>query len=356
MRAFWASTISFFLAFLGWFALAPLSLEVATSIGQCENQLYPPAQNPHATGVPEVQEPQDWPHLLPVWHCENLGWNGGRLQAVPADKLNGTPEEQMQYRPEVLASCVCTSGTACKGMIANAGVASVASTIFVRIALGTLLERFGPVNVQSGLLTFGAFWVAMAAAITAPWNYTLIRFFIGCAGATFVTNQFWCSLMFSANVVGTANATAAGWGNLGGGVTQIFMISVLFNPMVESGMAADMAWRVSMIVPAVLFLLCAVAMKLLCWDTPNAKHFDVAVTGQDPEAVLVGLCGSPKRCSRACDDLSVFCMFWNGAGYEQPAGNPLQDLLPNECRRCRGIGRSFWIDEPLCPLTWRNHQ
>ena len=42
------------------------------------------------------------------------------------------------------------------------------STIFVRIALGTLLERFGPVNVQSGLMTFGAFWVAMAAAITAP--------------------------------------------------------------------------------------------------------------------------------------------------------------------------------------------
>jgi len=38
MHAFWASTISFFLAFLGWFALAPLSLEVATSIGQCENQ------------------------------------------------------------------------------------------------------------------------------------------------------------------------------------------------------------------------------------------------------------------------------------------------------------------------------
>ena len=106
------------------------------------------------------------------------------------------------------------------------------------------------------------------------------------AGATFVTNQFWCSLMFSSNVVGTANATAAGWGNLGGGVTQIFMISVLFNPMVNSGMAAGTAWRVAMIVPAVLFLICAANMKLLCWDTPTAKRFDVSATGKTQKPSL----------------------------------------------------------------------
>ena len=235
----------------------------------------------------------------------------------------------MQYRPEVLAKCVCTTGTDCNGIIANAGVAAVASTIFVRIALGTLLERFGPVNVQSGLLTFGAFWVAMAAAISAPWNYTLIRFFIGCAGATFVTNQFWCSLMFSPNVVGTANATAAGWGNLGGGVTQIFMISVLFNPMVNSGMAADMAWRVSMIVPAVLFLILCCHHEALVLGHSQCQALRCGCDWQDPEAILVGLCGGPERCSRACDDFSVLCMFRDRAGYEQPAGNPLQDLLPN---------------------------
>ena len=84
----------------------------------------------------------------------------------------------------------------------------------------------------------------------------LIRFFTGCVGATFVTNQFWCSLMFAPNVVGTANATAAGWGNLGGGVTQIFMMSVLFTPMVNAGLDHDTAWRVAMLVPAVVFLLC----------------------------------------------------------------------------------------------------
>merc|ERR1719453_1247679 len=46
MRAFWGSTCSFFLAFLGWFALAPLGLEVAKSMGVCENQLFPPADHP----------------------------------------------------------------------------------------------------------------------------------------------------------------------------------------------------------------------------------------------------------------------------------------------------------------------
>ena len=214
MRAFWASTISFFLAFLGWFALAPLGLEVATSMGQCENQLYPPASNPTRPAYLKYKNLKSGLTYCQYGTVKNSDGKLTDCQPVPADKLTGTAEERMQYRPEVLAKCVCTTGTDCNGIIANAGVAAVASTIFVRIALGTLLERFGPVNVQSGLLTFGAFWVAMAAAISAPWNYTLIRFFIGCAGATFVTNQFWCSLMFSPNVVGTANATAAGWGNV----------------------------------------------------------------------------------------------------------------------------------------------
>jgi len=141
----------------------------------------------------------------------------------------------------VLTKCVCTGGTDCKSVLANAGVASVASAIFVRVALGTLLERFGPVNVQASLMTFGAIWVFAAAGITAPWNCTMIRFFIGCAGATFVTNQFWCSLMFAPNIVGTANATAAGCGNLGGGVTQIFMLVILFNPFKDAGMSPNTA-------------------------------------------------------------------------------------------------------------------
>lgn len=287
MRAFWGATVSFFLAFLGWFALAPLGLEVATSMGTCENQIYPPVEHPTRLAYLKFKSLKTGEAYCQYGIIKNSDDDPIDCAEVPyPQNTTGTAEEEKKYRPSILSSCVCTAGTNCNHIIANAGVAAVGSTIFVRIALGNLLERFGPVNVQAGLLSFGAFWVAMAACISAPWNYTVIRFFIGCVGATFVTNQFWCSLMFPPNIVGTANATAAGWGNLGGGVTQIFMISVLFNPMIDSGIDPNTAWRMAMIVPAVLFVLCAVTLKLLCWDTPMAKRFDVAVMGKTKKPSL----------------------------------------------------------------------
>jgi len=278
MRAFWGSTCSFFLAFLGWFALAPLGLEVASSMGICENQLYPPLEHPKRKAYLKYKNLK-----TELFYCK-YGKNDAKK---PTDcKPDPAGVDTQIYDPSVLAKCVCTGGTHCKTVLADAGVAAVGSTIFVRVALGTLLERFGPVNVQACLLTFGAIWVYAAAAISAPWNYTVIRFFIGCCGATFVTNQFWCSLMFAPNIVGTANATAAGWGNLGGGVTQVFMIVVLFNPFKSMGMEPDTAWRVSMVVPATLFLICAGTMKLLCWDTPTKKRFTVDVTGKTKDASM----------------------------------------------------------------------
>jgi len=109
--------------------------------------------------------------------------------------------------------------------------------------------------------------------------------------------------MFAPNVVGTANATAAGWGNLGGGVTQIFMIAVLFKPFVSAGMSNGTAWRVAMIVPAIAFVLCAICMKLLCWDTPTKRRFDVADTGKTSGASLWDYV-------EACKDIRVVVMIF----------------------------------------------
>jgi len=312
MRAFWASTISFFLAFVGWFALAPVALDVAYSMEICENQKFPPNldtmqnlkvkaflkyKNIKTTktycrfGKNDADKPTDCKPVPTDMQCHEAGADVttcvhicGATANDPADCVDA---DKYKYQPEVLGKCVCTGGTECKDVLANAGVASVTSTIFVRVALGTLLERFGPTTVQSVLITFGALWVALSAAISAPWNYTLIRFFIGTAGATFVTNQFWCSLMFAPNVIGTANATAAGWGNLGGGVTQVFVGVCLMGLFEDAmGLSNDAAWRVSMFVPAVLFILCGATIKLLCWDTPTHKRFSPLDTGKTTGASL----------------------------------------------------------------------
>merc|ERR1719392_149473 len=219
-------------------------------------------------------------------NCNGTAATACTQTATLTDDTDLCPEKCMKYNFKVLPKCVCSPGTHCGSTILYSGVTSVGITIFVRVALGTLLERFGPVNVQAGLLLFGSIWVLAAAGISAEWNFILIRMMIGCAGASFVTNQFWCSLMFAPNVVGTANATAAGWGNLGGGVTQIFIVWCLFKPFQAMGLDSNAAWRVSMVVPAVLFLICAAVMKWKCWDTPTAKRFTTADTGKTSKASL----------------------------------------------------------------------
>ena len=64
---------------------------------------------------------------------------------------------------------------------------------------------------------FGIMFVQNAA------GWIACRCIIGLSLATFVCSQVWCSQMYAKSVVGIANATSAGWGNLGGGVTNLLM-------------------------------------------------------------------------------------------------------------------------------------
>jgi len=52
-------------------------------------------------------------------------------------------------------------------------------------------------------------------------GFIVCRCLIGFSLATFVCSQTWCAQMFSRSIIGVANATAAGWGNLGGGITNL---------------------------------------------------------------------------------------------------------------------------------------
>jgi MFS transporter, NNP family, nitrate/nitrite transporter len=155
-----------------------------------------------------------------------------------------------------------------KEQIGNIMIASVAVTIFARLVVGWLCDRFGPRRVYSGLLALGALPVIGIGLAHDYMTFLIFRLAIGAIGASFVITQFHTSSMFASKVVGTANATAAGWGNLGGGVAQIVM-PLLFSALLGFGLTEGTAWRAAMVVPGVLMLAASVAYLTLTTDGPD---------------------------------------------------------------------------------------
>lgn len=84
--------------------------------------------------------------------------------------------------------------------------------------------------------------------------------------------------MFTKEVAGTANALVGGWGNLGGGVTQIVMGAVLF-PLFKLGMSVNMAWRTVCIVPAVVGFATGFTIMRISDDCPKGNFKDMKANG-----------------------------------------------------------------------------
>ena len=170
-----------------------------------------------------------------------------------------------------------------KDEIANINIAAVLVTIFVRLIVGPLCDRYGARLTYTGLLALGAIPVLCIGFAHSYGAFLFFRLCIGAIGASFVITQFHTSTMFAPNVVGTANAAAAGWGNAGGGVTQAVMPLVLA-AIVSLGVQEAFGWRLAMIVPGVLMLVVAVLYYRYAVDTPfgNLRDLPAAAAHGEP--------------------------------------------------------------------------
>jgi NNP family nitrate/nitrite transporter-like MFS transporter len=155
-----------------------------------------------------------------------------------------------------------------KEQIGNSAIAAVAVTILVRILMGWLCDRIGPRRAYTGLLVFGSLPVMGIGLAHSYESFLFFRLAIGAIGASFVITQFHTSVMFAPNIVGTANATAAGWGNLGGGVTQ-FAMPLLFSVFMSYGAGAWWSWRLAMLTAGFALLLTGFAYYFLTEDTAD---------------------------------------------------------------------------------------
>ncbi len=161
-----------------------------------------------------------------------------------------------------------------KGQIGNIMIASISMTIFARLLIGWVCDKIGPRITYSVLLLLGAFPVMMIGLSNSYESFLIFRLVIGVIGAAFVITQYHTSVMFAPNIVGTANATAAGWGNLGGGITQMIM-PLVFAGFVGLGFVSADAWRYSMIVPGAALLIMSVVYYKFTQDFPQGNLADL---------------------------------------------------------------------------------
>jgi NNP family nitrate/nitrite transporter-like MFS transporter len=202
--------------------------------------------------------------------------------------LMAVVREELQLTKEQIGWCI---------------IGSVAITILSRLVIGWLCDRYGPRITYTWLLLLGSLPVMGIGLADDFTTFLLFRVLIGAIGASFVITQYHTSLMFAPNCVGTANATTAGWGNLGGGVTQFVMPLVFAMFVTTLGFSQAIGWRLSMVVAGAVCALAGVAYYFLTQDTPEGNFRELRVAGKLSRKSAQG------TFLEACRDHRVWALF-----------------------------------------------
>ncbi len=163
----------------------------------------------------------------------------------------------------------------------NSIILAVSGTVFARLLIGKLCDKYGPRLCYTYLLILGAIPVILLGFVQTPLQFLICRLFIGFIGASFVITQFHTSIMFAPKIVGTANATSAGWGNLGGGANRLGM-PLIAAAVISFGVAEDIAWRYSMVIAGFLCLAMGLIYYFFTQDTPKGNFADLKKSGEMP--------------------------------------------------------------------------
>jgi NNP family nitrate/nitrite transporter-like MFS transporter len=170
-----------------------------------------------------------------------------------------------------------------KQQVWTSSIVGVGGTIMMRFVNGPVCDKFGPRIPMGVILMLASIPTACTGLVNSATGLSVLRLFIGFAGSTFVMCQYWATRMFTREVVGTANALCGGWGNLGGGVTQLVMGSILFPLFKAITGSSETAWRTVSIVPAIVAFFFGLAILYISDDAPKGNYSELKKNGNMPE-------------------------------------------------------------------------
>ena len=277
-RAFHFAWLNFFICFIMWFAIAPVMPTVKKA--RCLAADSPMCQ---ACAL-------EFPDDNMKWAGENKKDTTAPKGAVNKEKItNADGTFTLKNRCNQCYPYDGRTGAGCGGLglvgdqAKISTLVGIAGTIILRILIGAVADGIGIRMAYTILLLFSCIPGFLLAAADSYEMVVAMRFLVGFAGASFVITQLWTTTMFDLNCVGIANATSAGWGNLGGGVSQMIN-GAIFRGCKNGGMNNEMAWRSTVAwSPAVIFLL-GVSVFLFSDDCPYGNFKDLKNKKKQTEA------------------------------------------------------------------------
>ena len=146
-------------------------------------------------------------------------------------------------------------------------ILNVALTIPSRIAIGILVDKFGPKRTYSTLLAVGSIPCFLFAVADSFQQLALARFLMGFVGAGFVIGIRMVGEWFPARQLGIAEGIYGGWGNFGSAAAAIVL------PSLALMFGGDNGWRYAIASTGALAFCYSIIYYLSVSDTPKGSTY-----------------------------------------------------------------------------------
>lgn len=176
-------------------------------------------------------------------------------------------------------------------------ILNVAITIPSRIVIGTLVDKFGPRHVYSGLLIISSFLCFAFASANSYEQLALTRFLLGFVGAGFVIGIRMVGEWFPAKTVGVAEGIYGGWGNFGSAAGAMALPTIAYFFGAFDSIAEKDAWRWAIACTGIVAFFYGIFYFIVARNTPKGstyfkpkKHGGMEVTSRFDYYFYIGMC------------------------------------------------------------------